>query len=97
VLRLAACTATATTPAFHPRPASRMMTTPTMRIVQSDSTIVLIDRASGDRLPFSVVGELVDAAVALIECEMRTRLAAYAHDDLRTRHVRVVPGSQLAF
>ena len=154
VLLLAACSATATTPAFHPRPASRMMTTPTMRIVQNDSTIVLIDRASGDRLPFSVVGELVgtlgDAAVALIECEMRTRIAVYAHDekfpfisdelpfdiaqnscllavdagrdevllgfgsdhaacdhharvqhwvavDLRTRHVRVVPGSQLAF
>jgi hypothetical protein len=153
VLLLAACSATAT-PAFHPRPASREMTTPTMRIVQNDSTIVLIDRATGDRLPFSIIGELVgtlgDSAVALIDWEMRTRMSAYAHDqtypfisdeipfdiaesscllavdagphevllgfgsdhvacdhgarvqhwvavDLRTRHVRVLPGPQLAF
>lgn len=55
-----------------------------MHIVQSGSTIVLIDRPTGDRLPFSVIGELVgtlgDSAVALIEWDMRTRISAYAHD-----------------
>ena len=125
-----------------------------MLVVQDGQTIDLFDRTTGARLPFSIVGELVgalgDSAVALIECEMRTRISAYAHDqtypfisdevpfdvaenhcllaveagrgevllgfgsshsscdhreqvqtwvavDLRTRHVRIVPGPQLAF
>ena len=80
---LAACGSPAAVPAFRPRTPSRMMTTASLRVVQNGSNIALIDRATGDRLPFSVDGELVgtlgDAALVLIEVEMRTRLAAYAH------------------
>jgi hypothetical protein len=153
-LLLAACSAAATVPVFRPRPPGRSMATPSMLVMQNGKYIDLFDRTTGARLPFSIGGELVgafgDAAVALIEWEMRTRIAAYAHDqtypfisdeipfdvaenhcllaveagdgevrlgfgsshascdhrehvqtwvavDLRTRHVRIVPGPQLAF
>jgi hypothetical protein len=153
-LLLAACSAAARAPAFQPRPPGRSMATPSMLVIQSGKYIDLFDRSTGARLPFSIGGELVgalgDSAVALIEWEMRTRIAAYAHDqhypfisdeipfdiaenhcllaveagrgevllgfgsshtscdhrehvqqwvavDLQTRHVRIVPGRQLAF
>jgi hypothetical protein len=80
VLLLAACTSAAP-PAFSPRPASRSMTTATLRIEQNGRYIEAVDRATG-RSAVTVVGELVgtlgDSAVALIEVEMRTRIAAYA-------------------
>jgi hypothetical protein len=79
---LVACSAPRT-PVFYPRPPGRSMTTPSMLVVQQGTYIDLFDRASGARLPFSIAGELVgsfgDSAVALIEWEMRTRLAAYGH------------------
>jgi hypothetical protein len=81
-LVLAACTSAAP-PAFRPRPPGRSMATATMLVVQQGTTIDLFDRATGARLPFSVAGELVgafgDTAVALIEVEMRSRLATYGH------------------
>lgn len=80
-LLLAACSH-ASTPAFRARPPGRSMATPSMLVIQNGQYIELFDRTTGARLPFSVVGELVgafgDSAVALIEVEMRTRLAAYA-------------------